>query len=177
MYNRNIEARSRNHCCRAKVINIINSESVPVTLVTKYGQRMRRSELPSVSCMALPCFCTLRHKRHNSWQKEVTDRKMRVLISSAASFVKLLIPRRIQRDIIINVQTFACKVPLIFVKNLIKFLIFSNRFSKKKYLNVNFHEMPSLGTELFHADSGNEITKLLAFFRTDFRKISKCQIS
>ena len=33
MYKRNIEARSRNHCCHATAIRITYCECVPVTLV------------------------------------------------------------------------------------------------------------------------------------------------
>jgi hypothetical protein len=42
MYKRNIEARSRNHCCRGKAVNVKYSESVSVAVVIKHAKRMRR---------------------------------------------------------------------------------------------------------------------------------------
>jgi hypothetical protein len=39
---RNIKARSRNHCCRGKAISITYSECVSVALVIQHARRMRR---------------------------------------------------------------------------------------------------------------------------------------
>jgi phosphopantetheinyl transferase (holo-ACP synthase) len=41
-YKRNIEARSRNHCCREIAISITYSEYVSVALVIRHAKRMRR---------------------------------------------------------------------------------------------------------------------------------------
>jgi hypothetical protein len=41
-YKRNIEARSRNHCCPAKAISTTYSECVSVALVIHHAKRMRR---------------------------------------------------------------------------------------------------------------------------------------
>jgi len=41
-YERNNEARSRNHCCRRKAISITYSECVLITLVIQHAKRMRR---------------------------------------------------------------------------------------------------------------------------------------
>jgi hypothetical protein len=58
----------------------------------------------------------------------------------------LLILRRIQRDIVINVHKSLCKVPLLLSefnqKN------FSTYFAKKKYSNITFHENPSSGSRV-----------------------------
>jgi hypothetical protein len=64
MYERNIEARSRNHCCRRKAINITYSECLSVALFIQHAVRMCRIILSSVVCPTLQYFSTLSHKRH-----------------------------------------------------------------------------------------------------------------
>ena len=54
MYQRKIETRSRNHCCRGKPVVITYSECVSVALVIQHVERMRHIILPSVACLALP---------------------------------------------------------------------------------------------------------------------------
>ena len=51
---RNIEARSRNHCCCGKAVSIPYSVCVSVALVIEHAKRMRRTILSSVACLALP---------------------------------------------------------------------------------------------------------------------------
>jgi hypothetical protein len=64
-YKRNIEARSHNNFCSEKAISITYSECVSVALVTQHAKRMRRIILSSVTCLALPYFSILSHKRHD----------------------------------------------------------------------------------------------------------------
>ena len=56
MYKRNIEARSRNHCCTGKAISITYCQCVSVALVIQHAKRMRRIILSSVACLAVPYF-------------------------------------------------------------------------------------------------------------------------
>jgi hypothetical protein len=77
----NIAARSCNHCCRAKSVNITYSEYVFAALVIQHAMRMRLIILPSVASLAAPYFPTLSHKRH-LFRKKVTEYKMCVFIFS-----------------------------------------------------------------------------------------------
>jgi hypothetical protein len=53
---RNIEARSRNHCCRRKSISITYSEHVSVALGTQHAKRMRRIKSSSATCPVYHIF-------------------------------------------------------------------------------------------------------------------------
>ena len=75
MYKRNIDARSRNHCCRGKAISITYSECVSVALVIQHAKRMRRIILSSVACLAVPRFSVSAHKRHD-FRENVTEHKI-----------------------------------------------------------------------------------------------------
>ena len=59
---RNIEGRSRNHCCRGKAIIITYSECVFVVLVIQLAMRMRRIVSTSVACLSVPYFSTFSQK-------------------------------------------------------------------------------------------------------------------
>jgi hypothetical protein len=66
-YKSNIEARSRNHCCRDKVVLRILSASV--ALAIQHAKRMRRITLSSAACLSIPNFSTLAHTRQAFWKK------------------------------------------------------------------------------------------------------------
>jgi hypothetical protein len=85
-YKRNIDARSRNHCCRGKAISITHSECVSVALLIQHAKRMRRIILSSVACVTVLYFYTLSHKRRH-FRKNVIEYKMFVLIFST-NFVR-----------------------------------------------------------------------------------------
>jgi hypothetical protein len=62
---RNSEARSRNHCCRGKAINITYSECLSVALVMPACN----AHAPSHLRPALPYFSTLPHKQQTIFGK------------------------------------------------------------------------------------------------------------
>jgi hypothetical protein len=59
----------------------------------------------------LRCFSTLSPKWHD-FRENVFERKMCVLIFSTILFETFHIPRRIQRDIVMNVTIWSCEVPV-----------------------------------------------------------------
>jgi hypothetical protein len=121
-YKRNIEARSRNHCCRGKAVSVTYSECVSVALVIQHAKRMRRIILSSVACLAVPYFFHISHKWHD-FRKKVIEHKMCVLIFSK-TLTEIILILRIQRDTIINVHRYSCTVPVIIVRSY-EILIFS----------------------------------------------------
>jgi hypothetical protein len=70
--------------------------------------------LSSVAPLAPPYFSTLPHKRQDFEEKGM-EHKMCLLIFSRILSKMLRIRRSIQRDIVINVKTYMCKVPAILV--------------------------------------------------------------
>jgi hypothetical protein len=79
MYERNIEVRSSNHCCRGKAVSIIYSECAFVALEIQHAKRTRRIILSSVFYLALQL---LPHylKSGTIFGKKVIEHKMCVLI-------------------------------------------------------------------------------------------------
>jgi hypothetical protein len=63
----NIEARSRNHCCRGKVMSVTYCECVcvSVVVVVQHAERLLRGIVPFAACPAVPNFSTLFLKRHD----------------------------------------------------------------------------------------------------------------
>jgi hypothetical protein len=74
----------------------------------------RATILASADSMAPPYFSTLTHKRH-VFREKVFEHKMCILVFPTAFSETFLILRIIQRDIVINVETSLCKVPVIMV--------------------------------------------------------------
>jgi hypothetical protein len=70
VYERYIEALSRNHCCRGKTISSTYSECTSVALDIQHVMRMRRLNRHLWRVRpALLHFSTLSHKRHNFRKK------------------------------------------------------------------------------------------------------------
>jgi hypothetical protein len=66
---RNIEARSCNHCCCGKAVTVTYSECVTVALVIQHAKRMHHVIFSSVASLVLQHFSTLSHKRHDFRKK------------------------------------------------------------------------------------------------------------
>jgi hypothetical protein len=96
--------------------------------------------------------------------KQVIEPKMCVLIFSTNLSKELLILRRIQRDIMINVLTCSCTVPLFMYSATSSYsILITLEFYRQvfeKYSNIRFHENPSSGRRVVpccHADGQTDL--------------------
>ena len=104
-YKRNIEARSRDHCCSATAVSITYCECVFVALVIQHALRMPSIIFSFVSRLALQYFSTLSHKQHDFRNKK-SCRTQNVCSDFPYNF---LIPGRTARNM---AKMSSCKVPL-----------------------------------------------------------------
>jgi len=148
MFKRSTEERSRNQCYRASARSIIHSECVSVALVIQHVKNMNLIILSSVACPALQYFSFLAYYVINGkiFGNKLLDTKCLFWFPLQFLPETFLILRRIQRDIIINVQRSACKVAVILVRLLHKVEVFWNSSfldSFSKTSNIKFHKNPS----------------------------------
>ena len=68
---RNIEARSRNHCCRGKARSTTHSECVSTALAILHAKCRRLIMSSSMACVAPQHFPTLSHKLHDFRRKAI----------------------------------------------------------------------------------------------------------
>jgi hypothetical protein len=71
---RNIKARSFNHCCSGKAILITYCECVFVALGIKYAMRISRIVQSSAVCLAVRHFSTFSHKRCDLRKKKLNTK-------------------------------------------------------------------------------------------------------
>jgi hypothetical protein len=163
---------SRNHCCRGKVINITNFVCVcvcvcvfcarqrgRVLVCVVVGARVRAytsCSLPNPAYNAPP-YC---HPRplwlHNNFRhflingkifgNKLLQIKCAFWFSLQLLFETFIILRRIQRDIVINIETSSCKAPVILCRILVK-LEFSRHILGKSS-NIKFHQNTSTGSRV-----------------------------
>jgi len=145
---RNIKVRSCNHFWHGRIISIKYSECVFVALVIQHAIRMRHIFIfgLSGSTTFFPHYltnCTI-------LEKKLLNIKCVFWFSLQTLFEKFLIPRRGERDVIINVCCYSCKrsVTLVRFERIINFL---DRFSENTPIS-NFVKICLVGADLFHAD-------------------------
>ena len=136
----NIEARSRNHCCRAKTRSVTNSEQAFVNYDIQHEKLMRLIILPSVACPAAPCFAHYL-TRDTIFGRKLLNTKCVFRFSVQILSETFLILTTFQPDITINVDRTSCDVH--FFVRLKKIIIFKNF---PKFSSVKFHENPSSGS-------------------------------
>ena len=125
---------------------------------------MRRFVLLSVACLAVPYFSTSFLKQ-DDFRKKLLNIKCVVWFYLRLLSEIFLILRRIQRDIVINVHTSSCKVPVILSGFKETSNFFFPRVTFKKAQIPNFSKIRRVGTETFHADGRIDITKPKVNFR------------
>ena len=85
----NVEARSRNHCCRVKTMRITYSECLQRLLSRMQGACAVLYCLLPEARLAVPYFSTLSHKRHNFRQNDFEHNMFRFFLQllSATSLI------------------------------------------------------------------------------------------
>jgi hypothetical protein len=84
-----------------------------VSVVIQHAERVRCILLSSVTCLVVLCFYTLSHELHDFRKEKLLNVKSVFRFFLRLVSETFLILRRIQRDIVINVKTSSCKVPVI----------------------------------------------------------------
>ena len=112
---------------------------------------MHRIILSSAACQALPYFSTLSNKRHG-FRKNVLNIKCVLWVPLQLLSEEFTFLRTAERDIIINVQNSACKVPVILVRCSWHLNFLYSFFPKKVQIsrnlgsfqvsNIKFHKNP-----------------------------------
>jgi hypothetical protein len=101
-------------CVATRVcVSVTSRVCLDVPLLILHATRMRHIVTTFVGPLAPPYVSTLSHKRHDFRKKKVAEYKMCVLVFSTTLSRTFIILRRIQRDIVMNVKTSSCKVPVI----------------------------------------------------------------
>jgi hypothetical protein len=93
---------------------VLHIQSVSVALVIQHAKSGCHIILSSVARVAILYFSTLSHKYHD-FLEMLLQYEMCVLIFSKNFPGTFLIVRRIQRDIIKNINMSSRKIPLIFI--------------------------------------------------------------
>ena len=106
----------RNRCCCGYTLSITDFVFVSLSLIIQNAKRMRHIMLSSVSCPAPPCIFFFPNCLLNDtiFGKKVVGHKMCVLIVQFLCETFLVL-RRLDRGMIIKVNTASCKVTVIFV--------------------------------------------------------------
>ena len=113
MYDRNIEARSRNHCCRREAMSITYSECVLCSL--SYPARKAHASYDIIICGL--SGSTISYKRHDfGGKKYVIEHKMCVWFSLQLLSETFLGLQRTEPDTIIKLLGSPCKLHVINVR-------------------------------------------------------------
>jgi hypothetical protein len=128
--------------------------------------RMRRTILPSVTCLTSAYFSTLSHKRQD-FREKVIEHKMCVLIFST-TFVWNISHSKKNWARYFHKRTYVVMYSMLLLSDVNKTSIFWIYFPKVLKYQISRKSVP-VGAELFHADGQTDMTRPIAAFR-NFRK-------
>jgi hypothetical protein len=160
---RSVTSRSRNHCCRGKVVLHV----LCVAIIIQHAMRMRRITLSSVDCLPVTYFYTY---IWHDFREMLLNIKCVFWFSLQLLSETFLVLRTIEREMIKNVLRSSYKVPV----KLVRFqwnLNFLDKFSEKSS-DFKFNENPASGSRVpcgpadRRTANKTDITKLTVVFRT-----------
>ena len=169
-YKRNIEACLWNLFCRGKAISITYSECVSVALIDQHWKRMRPVIFSSMASLAVPCFSTLSHKRHDFRGKKILKIKCVFWFTLQHLFETFLILRRTERYVIMHIG-FHVKY-LLFLSHVNKTWIFSIGFQKILKYKISYKSLQWEQSCSMRTGERTDITKIIDALRS-FAKAPK----
>ena len=135
-----------------------------VALLTQHAKRICYIILSSMAFLVTH-VSALSHKQHDFRKRKLLNKKCVLIFST--DFIWNIILRRIERDMVLNVKTSLCEVPIILVR-FNKARIFSKCFREKKNSDIKFNRYMLRGSRVVpcgRTEKKTSMTKLIVAFR------------
>jgi hypothetical protein len=172
---RNIVARSRNHCSRGKAISIVCYERVCILALVflhANGIFLCSIIMSLVACLVLPYFYTFSKKKITNFGHKVIEYKMCVLNFSTTS-ARNISHSKNNSAIYYHKCTSVSMLCTCYSNQVLLKLELSRKIFEK-FCNIKFHENPSREIRVVLCDQ-TDTTKLIAAFR-NFAYAPKSQV-